>query len=207
MVKWTRTYAAVPLTHNEWETIVYKFVGLFGSYYINQTWNGLTTAGSPGRLPWSRRVKTRVQHDYYLVDPAGTLAADGSGTAGTGHPNYTQAGSVPYNLAMVYCALTTGEYVPSVAAATLSGTMTMPWYNTVATGNAWEYANMLADARSNGWNATPTSIVLQSDGSVMNTAASNNLSTWGGQLPVEDSLIERWKGNIFRRITRYVLAA
>jgi hypothetical protein len=72
---------------------------------------------------------------------------------------------------------------------------------------------MVSDAIVNGWNGTlskvvlfPTNTVGGSGAQHMAGAIDTSNSVLGGLIVVEPGIPERWMGNIFQRVTRYVLA-
>ncbi len=68
MVKWSRTYARVPESHDEFESYSYSFIGFLGSWTVG---NVGTSTQATGRPRVAHVVTSRVQHDYFLVDPTG----------------------------------------------------------------------------------------------------------------------------------------
>lgn len=70
MVKWVRTYARVPDTHDEFESYAYSFIGFQGVWFVGNQGSSVTATGRP-RV--SRVVTSRVQHDYFLVGPGGSF--------------------------------------------------------------------------------------------------------------------------------------
>ncbi len=68
VVKWARTYAKVPESHDEFESYSYSFIGLLGTWTVG---NIAISVQATGRPRTTRVVTSRVQHDYFMVDPAG----------------------------------------------------------------------------------------------------------------------------------------
>src|SRR5262245_58559458 len=85
MVKWQRTYAKVPASHDEYESYGYSFIGFWGLFSSNIN-NPVTVAGRP-RV--THVVTSRVAHDYFLV--------------GTGQ-TYESASAIPQLTATRYFA-------------------------------------------------------------------------------------------------------
>ena len=204
MVRWTRTYARVPDSYSDFEPFSYPFIGtntLSGVVVITR----ITT-------PWV--VSTRLQHDFFLVGAGQT---------------YTTAGAIPSILRMHYVQQLT------YGGATYGGvSMETPLLQPVGSATpTWptsdQYNKMIADALANHWNATVSVVVLEVDNTlaggpppttghmagiiktaqlgtaILDTGSGGN-STMGGQIPVEDSRLTRWAGNIWERITRFALA-
>ncbi len=81
VVKWTRTYAAVPATHDEFEKHAYNFIGAVGVF-------GFNVATVAGRERKVLSVNSRVSRDYFLIGAGQT---------------YTTAGEIPVTRATQYC--------------------------------------------------------------------------------------------------------
>src|SRR5947207_7549242 len=71
MVKWSRTYAKVPASHDEFESYAYAFIGFLGLWTVG---NLSTSVQATGRPRQSHIVTSRVQHDYFLTGPGGSYA-------------------------------------------------------------------------------------------------------------------------------------
>lgn len=72
IVKWTRTYARVPESHDEFESYAYSFIGFQGVWTVG---NAGATVNATGRPRTSHVVTSRVHHDYFLVGPGGSYAS------------------------------------------------------------------------------------------------------------------------------------
>jgi len=143
MVKWNRTYAIVPDSHDEYESYSYHFIGF-------ETFSGIFV----GRSRLSRIVVSRVAHDYFF--------------APGGNPS-----SVEILSETRYVADQPGED-PSSASD--------------------------IDFLSNfGYAAAP-------HGTTPNLTTYQAWMATGVELIAESSHLSRWKGNIYQRQTRYVLA-
>lgn len=208
VVRWTRTYAKVPATHNEWESYVYDFIGTSPT--------GLNSSAGFGRLRFSARVTSRLQHDYFFVNPS--LSNDAA-------PIYKDAGNIPIVRAFKYCAqfVDSGtqrggwhypqDYVSDSVLVTGVGVLSP----TIPSDTA--YASMVRDASSNKWQAGVSQQILTSTTPVLVDIAGMKtypdaypsgsppaVTCLFGQIPAEDSILTRWHGNIFLRRSRYVLA-
>jgi hypothetical protein len=201
LVKWNMIWSAVPASWNEWETYTYSFIGLLG---ITLT-SGSNSYVWPGRNRISRKVNSRVQHDYFLVNPA--LSSDSP-------PVYASPGNIPRIWAMPYCGqvtwsgtiyggivlplntLTSVDCIPSWGASGSSLTTNPPGYEA-----------MIQNAVTYGWGtgSIVTNLVILTS-QIQNPIDMTN-SVFGGQIPVEDAQLKRFHGNIYERVSRYVLAA
>lgn len=83
IVKWTRTYAKQPASHDEFESYAYPYIGFVGTFSSS---GGTIATGRPRA---SQLVTSRVRNDYFLV---------GSGQA------YATAGAIPIIRAQGYYA-------------------------------------------------------------------------------------------------------
>ena len=66
LVEWTRRYATIPATRNEYETYAYTFVEIIRA-----------TGGDGTRGPFTKRVVSRVEYAYYMVGAGGSYATVG----------------------------------------------------------------------------------------------------------------------------------
>jgi len=74
LVRWTRTYALVPATHNEFESFGYTFIGFTGVWYSIVS-GGANPIAVTGRPRFTRVVSTRVQQDYFLTASPGAITS------------------------------------------------------------------------------------------------------------------------------------
>lgn len=172
VVEWTRRWAKVPATHNEFQSFPCPLIGLFYTAGPVVTTNGRFAKVLP--------VTSRMQHDYFLTGSGGT---------------YTGPGAIPINRGFFFCfQYSTSSILGSLFfPTTILGTNTVP---TVAL-----YQLMIQDALSKSWTAAvQNQLVNVSNGAVQMDVGNN------GQIAAEDSRLERWEGNIYKRVTRYVLA-
>ncbi len=70
MVKWTRTYARVPESHDEYESYSYPFIGYFGVWIAGNT-SQQGAAAQTGRPREARICTSKVTHEYFLVGAGG----------------------------------------------------------------------------------------------------------------------------------------
>jgi hypothetical protein len=75
VVKWTRTYAKVPDSHDEFESYSYAFIGFAGVFAAGVTSGSLVL--TTGRPRTARIVNSRIHHDYFLTGPGGIYATAG----------------------------------------------------------------------------------------------------------------------------------
>lgn len=189
-VRWTRTYAKVPDSYFEPEPFAYTFIGSAVPWPGNVVVRGRHT----------NLVTSRIVHDFFLVDP--TLSADAP-------PIYKSEYNIPRILGMVYCTQYTSggtTYGGIWAAADELLDPTVNVFGTFPTPS--QYQAMVADAVNNGWNATITQIITNQTTvlGIPTTLVDTSLTVRGGILPAENSRLNRWRGNIFERQTRYILA-
>lgn len=86
LVEWTRTYARVPVSRNEFETYAYTFPGFVATYNseYHSPWadagvsilpyfpiTPAPTLTDPGRAPTVRTVTSRLAYDYFLCGAGG----------------------------------------------------------------------------------------------------------------------------------------
>ena len=204
IVKWTRTYArAMPAAgYDLFETFAYKFIGQITAV----TFEGATTILNRKPQTWS--VNSRVHYDYFVVDPS--LSADNLGAVPI---VYASAGNIPkiYGMFYVNQAVINGALYGGVQFA--MDTLTQAGYVLPTWPTSEQYSAMCADAMTNGWNSTVSKMVLFTDDTLGNSVdrhmpgtIDTTNSVLGGQVPVEDSRLQQWMGNIYLRTTRYVLA-
>ena len=195
VIKWTRTYAKVPESHEgDPEMANYSFIGMTIDL-------GSGASQTRDRQAWS--VESRLLYDYFLVPSAAVTDP----ITGTTH-NIADWGDIDQIREMVYVSqgaiggVTYGGLTLAVNYLNLAGT-TLPTWPT-----ADQYQDQISDALSNKWNATKTKVVIFPTATaghvagVIDTAS----SVLGGLIPIEPSRINRWMGNIYQRVTRYVLA-
>lgn len=65
MVKWTRTYAKVPASHDEFEQYAYAYPAFYGVILAQ----GATTTDISGRLAFTKTVISRLRNEYFLTGP------------------------------------------------------------------------------------------------------------------------------------------
>lgn len=201
-VRWNRIYGKVPAQHSEWEMFAYSFIGFNGL-------SGVNVPIIPGRPRQVFTVPSRVQYDYVMVpttpwsDPIfGSYNVNSPGDIKTVEPMY-------YVYQTSYLGAVYGGILLQTDALNPSNSTspTVP--------NQEKYKVMLTDALSNGWNAglTVEKINVSNTWSGAPPSAGSdagtidvNASTFAGQIPAEASRLTRWKGNIWQRQSRWVLA-
>lgn len=153
LATWTRTYAQKPAQRNEYESFAYQFIGYLGDQLPPyDTWPG--TGEQRGRDPFTKKVLSRIQHDYFRIFPSGG--------------DYTDVSSIPFVYAQTYIADETNE----------------------------RQVRYLTDTTLNP--VAGETIPSQED--------YKDLVTNGDEIVAEDCDIRRWMGNIYERVTRYVVA-
>ncbi len=71
IVTWTRFYASLPDTRNDFTSIAYNFIGFYGKTADIAV---ATTFPITGRLRFSQTVPCRVKNDYFLTGTGGSFA-------------------------------------------------------------------------------------------------------------------------------------
>ena len=208
VVKWWRTYSAIPASYNDWGDLAYNFIGA-GPI-------GAMTSGNVGRLRSTDRVKCRIQNDFFMIgvgftDPiTGAVVSSGS---------FTSPGIIPEIWALQYCqqVIISGTqygglfYKQDYVCDSVTIDANVGWL-VQTTPTATQYAAMVLDAAKNEWGATASRQVLDTSGSValvsITSPTVSSPTVYGGQLVAENSTIERWQrsGNIWVRKTKYILA-
>ena len=211
MVRWKRTYASLPASHDEWESANYQFIG-------SSPLGPLSSPQQVGRNRFARLVSSRVQHDYYII------------AAGTETDLLKNSpGNIPTIRAFDYVT----QYIAS------GPTQIGNWYqkadyvsdSIVLANVGWlgisiptetQYSYMLEDAAANSWNSGVSYQVLTSaNPPLVNVTGQQTYPTaqtaftprvfpavtsFYGQMVAEDSRLSRWMGNIYLRQTRFILA-
>lgn len=209
VIRWTRTYAKVPVTHYEYQSANYSFIGM------------TTDAGGGAfqtRARQNKKVTSRMQFDYFLVPSTGITDPI------TGDIyNVTSPGDIETILEMQYVGQGTiggaiyGGITAAVDALQLSASSVKTYPSTE------QYQAQMSDALQHGWSATkakmkafttstlaggppPTSGHAAGVIDTANSIPDGTTTVQGGMLPAENSQLVRWMGNIYQRATRYVLA-
>ena len=208
VVKWFRTYSAIPASYSDWSEMVYNFIGT-GPI-------GPMTSGNVGRLRFSDKVKCRIQNDFFMVgvgftDPiTGTVVASGA---------FTSPGVIPEIWAITYCqqVVISGTqygglfYRQDYVCDSVTLDSNVGWL-VQTTPTATQYAAMVLDAAKNSWAAAKSFQVIDTSGAValvsITSPTVSSPTVYGGQIIAENSTIDRWQrsGNIWVRRTKYVLA-
>lgn len=149
IARWTRTYAQIPATRDEYETYATKFPGLKG--VTNPPYDQYWIASDDGRDPFTETVNSRLRYEYFLC-------ADGQ--------DYETPEAIPVLLAQQF-TLVSNQNV-KVDYLLPEG---LYWSDSLPSKEDW------------------LELIDDED-----------------EFIAEDSRIERWLGNIYVRITRYVKA-
>jgi hypothetical protein len=199
VVEFVRTYAKVPPSHFDWPDFTYTFVGT------------TIAIGNPAtfitRDPKAWKVKSQVRYDYFLVPSVGIVDPITGDVV-----NINSPGDIQQILDMQYVIQNTinGQLLGGIILATNTLNVAGAVIPTYPTSD--QYNAQMADALANGWNSTiskivlfPTNTLVPGGGHMAGTVDTAN-SLLGGIIPAEPSSLTRWKGNIYQRATRYVLA-
>lgn len=201
IIKWTRTYAQIPASHEgDPEMANYSFIGMTIS---------LGGGGAQTRTRQPRNVESRPIFDYFMV-PSGAITdpITGSNHALTDWADIDSILDMQYVSQGMVGGVTYGGITLPVDILNLAGTVLPTW------PTADQYQAMIDDALKNRWGATKTFVKVQDaavDGShvagtIDTGLPANGGSVLGGLIPIEPSRVTRWMGNIYQRMTRYVLA-
>lgn len=193
--KFAATFAVVPATWSDVKQLPFTFPGFPGM--IGQT-------GS--RDIFTDRVDTRIQYDYFVIDPGHIISAVADGTPATATTLKDSGGTavncvykitdIPLVTKSIFCVALSGtpDYTNRTQSLIVAGGASiggLSWYQTWPTKG--HYQSWMANATTNGWASTVW------PGNVDSASAY-------GQLVVEDSNIQPYLGNIVCRVTMYVLA-
>lgn len=183
MIAWTRTYCAVPALRNDYSSLSYNFIGYYGKtadIAVAATFSVL------GRTRKTDVVSCRLQNDYYLI-----------GTGG----QFTNPSGIPkINATKYYTPLGTingsNVFVPTYAIGSA---------NDFAFGTPVDFIYDTAkDPVTGATNSNPF------PGAIIPTVpcrqAYTSLVISGLEIVAEPSVISRWRGNIYQRVTKYVVA-
>ncbi|HOP99105.1 MAG TPA: hypothetical protein PLK78_16935 [Verrucomicrobiota bacterium] len=146
VARWTRRYAQIPATRNEYEAFAYQFVG-----YIGITW-GINVPTFPGRHRFTKTVVSRLKHEYFLCATGQTYE--------------------------------TPDLIPIIPA------------------QAYKFNDLVVDYL---WDSSGPHAVAVAP-SEPSRAEYEAWVAAGAEIVAEDSRISRWLGNIYERVTRYVVA-
>ena len=202
MVKWTREYSQIPASpFYEWETTNFTYPGVIEIA-------GLTTdINSTSRGPYAVTTLSRVRHDYFIVDSSGTYPGsytDPGQIPAVRQTIFCTSGTLPSTSAKVGAVYAIASFVTPVNGATFGGNI---YIETVPPSST--YQAMVADAGAHAWSATQTveNIIYDTSSNANYIPLSGtNAPTWGGRIVAEDSRLSRWRGDIYVRTYREVLA-
>jgi hypothetical protein len=219
MVRWTRTYARVPESWDDYASYSYPLIGFLGVFLAGSVGvvNPVLATGRPRK---ARVVDCRIHRDYFLTGPGGS---------------YTSPGDVPWFRAQEYFASDgTFSGITFIANGQTSDFISDPVLTFPATSpDRTTYVGWMANARSVGfdgdsitnWAGTWTGgtayfvndsvvyggVVYTCTQNISGGGAPSGSGSWRAlstpsQFLAEDSKLSRWMGNIFVRETRYILA-
>jgi hypothetical protein len=191
VVEWTRTYSQVPASFDLWEGFAYSFIGFLGQTGVNVT-------AVTGRERFTRSITSRLANDYFLVSSKSNPIANPSD-----NKTYLTPGDIPFIRAQRY-------YYP--ANPLNPETASNPFFEVDYIGDSppfasatvpsrTTYVGWLVNAQKYGWGAGVVPVVTSPTPAHNPPAEANP-----GQIPAEDSRLTRYRGNIWLRQTRYILA-
>ena len=179
VVKWTRTYAKVPATRNDYSTTAYQFIGFTG--YI-AVFIGVSTTTVPGRARFSKSVTARVQYDYFLV----------------GSTTYPTVASIPTIQAQKYY-FRIGTLIESSGSYTWTAKYALGSSDDINQGIPTDY---ITDDTSISTSSFQYGVIP----SVPTRSTYMGWITNKTEIVAEDSQVTRWMGNIYVRSTKYIIA-
>lgn len=190
--KFKRTYASIPQTRSMMESYVAQFPGIIFSSDINDFRNSI-----------ARTVNSRVQLDYYIWDPYGLVPSIPIFPEG---PRLDQVtGLNPTNLLlreMTYFLAAPNAVSDSKTLSFNDGGGLFDWNNTFFTDLV--NPNLSTTPCASQWISMMTGEFQANPSDV-----DSGFTTSNGQpaeFVVEASQWEQWRGNIYRRKTRFVTA-
>jgi hypothetical protein len=176
-VKWTRTYAQVPSSRDDENTMNYEFIGYYGFTFQA---GGTAVAGPGGRFPFTASCSVRVHNDYFMIGAGGS---------------YATAALIPLLYRLRYY-VPAGSWVGSSFVPTTTNPTTQ-----ALTGSPikvlWDSTSTIPNT-SYAINLTPATVPSRSAYEALVAAQS--------EIIAEDSQLTRWKGNIYQRATKYIVA-
>ncbi len=191
-VRWTRTYATLPLPRNTYESFVFTFPGLFPTVaaqttdqLIAQIESGVVSDGSPSV---TAEIIARVEHIFFHLDPGGSYS-----------PNYTDPSRTDYIVPQFRVFYNTfSNEQPNCYGSSYTGNLTFtktsdgspgtrPMKNTIPPVN---------DTDNEGDSGIPYANPANPAGALLGTA----------EICVKQSIIRPWRGNIYEKITLFALA-
>jgi len=183
--RWTRKYAQVPQPRNDYLSYAYSFIGYFGKIA-----NLVTSSTFPvlGRNRLQLTVPCRSLNEYFIWIDGNTIK-DSTGTnIYTGTPGQATPESIPVILGQRY-------YVPA-------GTVPSPgvFVATYPAGSPQDIA--YGTAQDYIWDAPAFGGVIPT---IPSRTTYQTLINNGTEIVAEDSQVSRWLGNIYLRVTKYIL--
>lgn len=178
VTKWTRKYVKKPAQWDDFKTTAYPFIGFYGSYGPNEL---IPT----GRARQAFTVQSRIQHDYFVVAASGGDA--------------TSVSSIPIIQAQKYRIVYDGYFMD------VDFLGDNPPFSTATVPDRSTYQGWINNAESYKWAAGTIAYDWQHSPAPPDASAIT-LGTNPGQICIADSEINLWYGDIYERITQFVLA-
>lgn len=183
VVKWQRTYAKVPDTHDEFESYSYSFIGIAGFWEVGNVSSSVTATGRPRT---THLVSSRVRHEYFKTGP---------GTA------YPTPGDIPSLEGLKYFAgATPGPNTGFETDFVNDAVGLLP----ATSPSRTIYNGWVANSGTLGWNS---GCIVSNDAATWTSVRSpSGVTAAAGQFMAEDSRISRWMGNVWLRQSRFIRA-
>lgn len=183
MVSWTRQYCSVPATRNDSASISYNFIGYYGKIADIAI---AATYSIVGRNRRTEVVTCRIQNDYYMTGRIGSYQSP------------TQIPIIP----------ATRYYVPQ---GNIVSGLWVPTYTPAMSPNDLAFGtdnDFIYDTARNPVTNSPNDHPFP--GAIIPTIpcrqAYQTLVSSGGEIVAENSVVSRWRGNIYQRQTKYIVA-
>lgn len=235
LVRWTRTYAQIPATHYEWESYNMTYPGLVG-FYSGSIAGTVWFFGRNKVQWRVTSMLQHDYFFVDPTGDSGHAGNDvtGNGTLATPYASANAIPEIykfPFcaqqNLAILGQNATYGgpnfpqDWLANTAGY-LNGSSGSP-YVFASFPLESNYIQQCQDALTNGFSSPPSLVILTNNVSGTNPIVNTNgmvvcsgvsappvitpgVTNLTGVIAAEDSTLDRWMGNIFRRRTRYVLA-
>jgi hypothetical protein len=184
MGKFNATFARVPASWDDFKTLPFTYPGFPG--YLGQ-WGS--------RDIFTDKVNTRLHYDYFLVDPT-NISAGIKDSGGNAIAIVPAASAIPViGKGYFYVVATNGTPDPTDrtnSIVPIGGKVvgSTDWFETVP--NLAQYMTWITNASTAGWSSTIWNGTARTAGT-------------DGQIVADDSWLVPYAGNIWARVTPYIL--
>ena len=186
VIKWTRTYALLPAPRNDFTSLAYSFIGFYGA---TASLAAAATFPVIGRARPTLTVACRVQYDYFLWVDSNTIKDSTGANVFTGTPGTATPDNIPVIFGQRYytpkgTVPVPGSFIPTYPAGSL---------NDILFGTPVDFIYDPSDF--GGFIPTIPSRTQY------NTLVANQT-----EIVAEDSTTSRWHGNMYQRVSKYIVA-